>query len=152
MPGVKKKITKEKGHPAWRLPGIGQLLLRCLNSGIHALAMPGKSVRVGRVFRSGLLPERKRIGILADPPAGLSSAPHRRTGAPGKAAGHPGPHSVRSGFAAAKAAVHAASFVPCRSPLAGDAFAGTPAKSDSVAAGDRKLFAFDAEKQSGAFA
>jgi len=37
---AKEKVTKEKGHPAWRLPGIGQLLLRCLNSGIHALACP----------------------------------------------------------------------------------------------------------------
>jgi len=36
---TKEKVTKEKGHPAWRLPLIGQLLLRCLNSGIHALTM-----------------------------------------------------------------------------------------------------------------
>jgi hypothetical protein len=54
----KRKLTKEKGHPAWRLPpihgrqvrepgpgfstGLGQLLLRCLNSVIHALACPGE--------------------------------------------------------------------------------------------------------------
>ncbi len=54
----KRKITKEKEHPAWRLPGIlpgksvrrgrafrsgiGQLLLRCLNSGIHAVACPSE--------------------------------------------------------------------------------------------------------------
>ncbi len=44
--------------------------------------MPGKSVRAGRVFRQGILPWRKMIGIPANHPAGLSSAPHRRTGAP----------------------------------------------------------------------
>jgi len=36
------------------------------------------------------------IGIPANHPAGLSSVPHRRTGAPGRAAGHRGPHSVKS--------------------------------------------------------
>jgi len=35
------------------------------------------------------------IGIPADHPAGLSSVPHRRTGAPGRAAGLRGPHSVK---------------------------------------------------------
>ncbi len=63
MPGVKRKITKEKGHPTWRLPPIGQLLLRCLNSGIHALAMGGKSVSRGRAFRQGILPWRKGADI-----------------------------------------------------------------------------------------
>ena len=63
---AKRKVTKREGHPAWRLPGF----------------LPGKSVRAGRVFRQGILPLRKRIGIPADPPAGLSTDPHRRTGAP----------------------------------------------------------------------
>jgi hypothetical protein len=30
----KREVPKRKRHPAWRLPGIGQPLLRCLNSGI----------------------------------------------------------------------------------------------------------------------
>ncbi len=53
MPGVKRKLTKEKGHPAWRSPPIGQPLLRCLNSGIHALTMGGKSVSRGRARDPG---------------------------------------------------------------------------------------------------
>jgi hypothetical protein len=36
----KREVPKRKRHPSWRLPGIGQLLLRCLNSGIHAVACP----------------------------------------------------------------------------------------------------------------
>src|SRR5574337_1686131 len=44
---------------------------------------PARQVRGGRPgFSTGLLSGRKRIGIPADPPAGLSSVPHRRTGAP----------------------------------------------------------------------
>ena len=31
--------SKERPPPTWRLPRIGQLLLHCLNSGIHAVAM-----------------------------------------------------------------------------------------------------------------
>jgi hypothetical protein len=65
MPGVKRKISKEKGRPVWRLPPIGQPRLRCLNSGIHTLAMGGKSVRRGRALRHGILPWRKGIGIHA---------------------------------------------------------------------------------------
>jgi len=42
------------------------------------------------------------------PLRGLSPPAHRRTGAPGRAAGHPGPHSVRSGSAAATAEKRAA--------------------------------------------
>jgi len=56
------------------LPGIGQPLLCCLNSGIHADA----ALR------------------------GLSTTIHRRTGVPGRAAGHPGPHSVCNRCAAAR--------------------------------------------------
>jgi len=47
---LKEKVTKEKEHPAWRLPGI----------------LPGKSVSRGRAFRQGILPWRKGIGIHAD--------------------------------------------------------------------------------------
>jgi len=36
---LKEKVTKEKEHPAWRLPGI----------------LPGKSVSRGRAFRAGIL-------------------------------------------------------------------------------------------------
>ena len=44
---AKEKVTKEKGHPAWRLPGI----------------LPGKSVSRGRAFRTGILPVRKGTDI-----------------------------------------------------------------------------------------
>ena len=40
----KRKITKEKGHPAWRLPGI----------------LPGKSVSRGRAFRQHIRVLAKR--------------------------------------------------------------------------------------------
>src|SRR6185312_7765411 len=64
---AKEKVTKEKGHPGWRLPGL----------------LPGKSVRRGRAFRAGILPTRKGESIhgLARC-AALSSLPHRRPGAP----------------------------------------------------------------------
>jgi hypothetical protein len=75
----KRKVTKREGHPTWRLPpihgrrvresgpgfSIGQALLRCLNSGIHAVACPGE-----KESTSCRLPLR-----------GLSTPPHRRTGA-----------------------------------------------------------------------
>ncbi|MGN6705034.1 MAG: hypothetical protein ACTHJO_03165 [Rhodanobacter sp.] len=47
---AKEKVTKEKGHPAWRLPGL----------------LPGKSVSRGRAFRAGILPARKGIDISVD--------------------------------------------------------------------------------------
>jgi len=47
---LKEKVTKEKEHPTWRLPGI----------------LPVKSVRAGRAFRQGILPWRKGIDILVD--------------------------------------------------------------------------------------
>jgi len=47
---AKEKVTKEKGHPAWRLPGI----------------LPGKSVSRGRAFRQGILPWRKGADIPVD--------------------------------------------------------------------------------------
>jgi hypothetical protein len=46
----KRKITKEKCHPAWRLPGF----------------LPGKSVSRGRAFRTGILPVRKGVDIPVD--------------------------------------------------------------------------------------
>jgi len=84
----KRKITKEKGHPAWRLPGF----------------LPGKSVSRGRAFRQHIhvLAKRSRHPCRL-PLRGLSTPTHRRTGAPGRAAGHPGPHSVRHRCAAAEA-------------------------------------------------
>ena len=66
----KRKLTKEKGHPAWRLPPI-----------------PGRQVREAWPGFSTAHPVlAKRDRHRADPPAGLSSPPHRRTGATGRAA------------------------------------------------------------------
>jgi len=47
---LKEKVTKEKEHHTWRLPGI----------------LPVKSVSAGRAFRQGILPWRKGIDILVD--------------------------------------------------------------------------------------
>jgi len=44
---LKEKVTKEKEHPAWRLPGL----------------LPGKSVSRGRAFRAGIVPARKGVAI-----------------------------------------------------------------------------------------
>ena len=102
-----RKGTRRKGHPAWRLPGIGQPLLRCLNSCIHALAMPGKSVRRGGAFRqhsgncscvtltptsmpSPVLAKRSRfLSTPAARPAVPTSPPDR---GPDRAAGYRDPH------------------------------------------------------------
>jgi len=118
---VKEKVTKEKGHPAWRLPGIGQLLLRCLNSGIHALAVPGKSVSRGRAFRTGILPVRKGVDFLSTPatrPVDPTSPPHK---GPGRAARHPGAHSVRHRCAVAEKPIAPGSSLtdpyPSRQPM-----------------------------------
>ena len=68
---LKEKVTKEKEHPTWRLPGI----------------LPGKSVSRGRAFRAGILPARKGLAILGKARyAASSSPPHRRRGAPEKQA------------------------------------------------------------------
>jgi len=64
---AKEKVTKEKGHFAWRLPGIGQPLLRCLNSGIHAVACPGEK-------------EPTSLSAPAAPPVVPDSPPHRGPG------------------------------------------------------------------------
>ena len=59
----------------------------------------------GSGFSSGLLPARKGVAILGNARcAALSAPPHRRTGAPGRATGHPGPYS---GWSQAKAKAEA---------------------------------------------
>jgi hypothetical protein len=47
---AKRKVTKREGHPAWRSPGL----------------LPGKSVRRGRAFRTGILPVRKGVDLPVD--------------------------------------------------------------------------------------
>src|SRR6185312_8229124 len=84
----KRKITKEKGHPAWRLPPIHGRQVR----------EPGPGFSPGHPA----LAKRHRHPCRC-PLRGLSSPPHRRTGAPGRAAGHPGPHSIRNRSAVARA-------------------------------------------------
>ena len=76
---AKEKVTKEKGHPAWRLPPIHGRQVR----------EPGSGFSNGHPARA----KRHRHPCRC-PLRGLSSPTHRRTGAPGRAAGHPGPHSV----------------------------------------------------------
>ena len=59
--------------------------------------LPGKSVSRGRAFRTGILPVQKGIDIPVD--SRCAACRPRLTaaqGTPGKAAGHPGPHSVES--------------------------------------------------------
>jgi len=58
--------------------------------------MGGKSVSRGRAFRPGSCPGEKESTSCRLPLRGLSTPSHRRTGAPGRAAGHRGPHSVKS--------------------------------------------------------
>ena len=50
---AKEKVTKEKGHPGWRLPGV----------------LPGKCVRRGRAFRAGSCPREKARPSVASPAA-----------------------------------------------------------------------------------
>src|SRR6185312_5475825 len=50
---AKEKVTKEKGHPGWRLPGV----------------LPGKCVRRGRAFRAGSCPREKASPSMASPAA-----------------------------------------------------------------------------------
>ncbi len=85
---AKRKVTKREGHPAWRLPGIHARQVR----------EPGPGFSTAHPCAG-----EKESASCRFPLRGLSSPTHRRTGAPGRAAGHPGPHSVRSGCAAAKA-------------------------------------------------
>jgi len=83
---AKRKVTKREGHPAWRLPGIHARQVR--------EPVPG--------FSTAHPALAKRNRYRADSPAGLSSPTHRRTGA-GRAACHPGPHSVRNRCAVVRA-------------------------------------------------
>ena len=50
---AKEKVTKEKGHPGWRLPGV----------------LPGKCVRRGRAFRADSCPREKALPSMATPAA-----------------------------------------------------------------------------------
>ena len=75
----KRKITKEKGHPAWRLPPIHGRQVR----------EPGPGFSTGHPA----LAKRHRHPCRC-PLRGLSAPTHRRARAPGRAAGHRGPHSV----------------------------------------------------------
>jgi hypothetical protein len=63
---AKEKVTKEKGHPAWRLPGIGQPLPALPPLRHPCRRLPGKSVSRGRAFRTGILPVRKGVDIPVD--------------------------------------------------------------------------------------
>src|SRR6185437_3388515 len=82
----KEKYPRENDTPLTRLAGIGQPLLRCLNSGIHALAMPARSACGLRGLSTGhpaLTPNWP-----ASMPATLRAFPppaRRFRGAPGKA-------------------------------------------------------------------
>jgi hypothetical protein len=67
MPGVKRNITKEKGHPAWRLPPIHGRQVREPGPGFSN----GHPARAKRSRHPCRLPLR-----------GLSTPTHRRTGAP----------------------------------------------------------------------
>ena len=65
--------------------------------------LPGKSVSRRRAFRSDSCPSEKESTSLSTPaarPVGPDSPPHR---GPGRAACHPGPHSVRNRRAVARA-------------------------------------------------
>ena len=76
---VQKRSTQEKTTPRLALAGL----------------LPGKSVSRGRAFRAGILPARKGESIHGL--ARCAACRPRLTaaqGTPGKAAGHPGPHSV----------------------------------------------------------
>ena len=74
----KRKVTKREGHPAWRLPGIHARQVREAGSGFST-AHPCAGEKESTSCRFPL--------------RGLSTPPHRRTGAPGRAADHPDPHS-----------------------------------------------------------
>src|SRR6185437_3628658 len=50
---AKEKVTKEKGHPGWRLPGV----------------VPGKCVRQSRAFRAGSCPREKASPSVGSPAA-----------------------------------------------------------------------------------
>ena len=70
-----------------RPPGIGQLLLHCLNSGIHALAMPSGCAGGFRGFPTAHpCTGGKLARIHAGHPADFPPPTRRTIGAPGEAA------------------------------------------------------------------
>jgi hypothetical protein len=75
----KREVTQRKRHPAWRLPPIHGRQVRELRPGFST-AHPCAGEKESASCRFSL--------------RGLSTTAHRRTGAPGRAAGHPGPHSM----------------------------------------------------------
>ena len=85
---AKEKVTKEKGHPAWRLPLIHGRQVR----------EPGPGFSTGHPA-----PAKRRCHPWQRPLRGLSSPTHRRARDPGRAAGHPGSHSVRNRVAVTRA-------------------------------------------------
>ena len=143
---AKRKVTKREGHPAWRLPPIHARQVR----------EPGPGFSTAHPCAG-----EKESASCRFPLRGLSSPSHRRTGAPGRAAVHPGPHSVRIGCAAAKAEAAPLFPGPCAAALtdlagrmlgkrqAGCSFSlSTQRESDSPSAGGRKLFALKPAKAS----
>ena len=76
----KREVTQRKRHPTWRLPGIHARQVR----------EPGPGLSTAHPCAG-----EKESASCRFPLRGLSTPTHRRTGAPGRAAGHPGPHSVR---------------------------------------------------------
>jgi len=75
-----EKRGPKRGHPAWRLPPIHGRQVREAGPGFST-AHPCAG--------------EKESASCRFPLRGLSSPPHRRTGAPGRAARHRGAHSVR---------------------------------------------------------
>jgi hypothetical protein len=76
----KRKLTKEKGHPAWRLPPIHGRQVREPGPGFSN-GHPARAKRNRRPVGSRYAACRPRLTAAQ--------------GAPGRAADRPGPHSVR---------------------------------------------------------
>ena len=92
---LKEKVTKEKEHPA-SAPYGHRATAPGVASTPASMPSPARKVRgrvTGFVDRASC-PGAKLAGIPAGQPAGFPSPARRCRGAPGKAAGHPGPHSV----------------------------------------------------------
>jgi hypothetical protein len=115
-----RAVSKRKRHPAWRLPPIAQLFLRCLNSGIHA--------------------PRRVLAKRSRHPCGptVPDLPPRRD--PISAAGHRGPHSVRSCAAAAQISCHTShAFLSFQRAIQAKAFDGFTVHFRPYAAGHHCL-------------
>jgi len=82
---AKRKVTQREGHPAWRLPGIH---VRQVELSTPMGIKPSFST-------AHPCAGEEESASCRFPLRGLSSTPHRRTGGPGRAAAHPGPHPVR---------------------------------------------------------